>query len=182
MWSAACSVFFTVTHITYAALVFKVNSLNVLFNRFITLYSLICTLFIWFPSSFSDLHSSFSNFSLGVIFYLQSLPLSLHYLLFSFVQLYILASAHTFFSVPVSYLWIQISYWPTWKYLFTGQECSTAPCTSLLPTLQSSSCLSCQCCLLPSILSSSLSPPSISLSLTALLQSLHPPLFCPAAQ
>lgn len=53
IWSAACAVFFTVTHITYAALVFKVNSLNVLFNRFITLYSLICTLFIWFPSSFS---------------------------------------------------------------------------------------------------------------------------------
>lgn len=44
------------------------------------------------------------------------------------------------------------------------------------------SCFSCHCCFFSSILSSTLSSPSISLSLNALLLPLHPPLFCPAAQ
>lgn len=169
IWSAACAVFLLL-HTTYTALIFMVNSLNVFFSCFIVLYSLICTFFIWFPSSFSfsTHHSaifrseSFSIFSPSLypsttysFFCFPTIPRFIFWpsLTAYFQALFLLVNSH-FFLVG------------TWKYLFTGQDSSpphffqlfSAPPISLVSTI--SFLLSCHhhCSLLsssPSILLSS---------------------------
>lgn len=151
-----------------------VNSLNVLFSCFIVLYSLICTFFIWFPSSFSfsTHHSAIFRSESFSIFSPSLYPSTTYFFLLSnHSQLYILAFTHSLFSGSV--LTCEFTFF-SGGYMEIFVHRSRQFPTSLLPTFQCTSRLPCQYHLLPSILSSSL--------LTALLQSLHPPLFCPAAQ
>lgn len=133
---------------------------------------------ILFTSAVSFLRSSFSNFMVWVILGLLD-PLSLHHLLFSFVfsnssQLYMLASAHTICSVSVSLVNKKCLIDPQGKICSQVKKFEVVP-SSLSPTLQSSSCLSCQCHLLSFRLSLPHCSPPVPPS-SSLLS------FCPAAQ
>lgn len=175
IWSAACEVL-SLLHTTWTSWFLRLAPQCVP-PTFVLLHIDLFILHL-VPFSFFFLSPLIIQQFIGLGHFLWSLPLSFHYLLFSFsnnYQLYILASGHTHFSQSLSHACeFKLFIDPQGNICSLVKNFQELP-PSLPPTLQSSSCFSCQFCLLLSILSSSLYPPCISLSLTGLLQSLCPP-------
>ncbi len=190
IWSAACAVFLLLhswelnDRSTNSALIFMVITSVSCVVAFLQLFH--CSLFIYL----SILHLVPFSFFLSPLIVQQFLGLS-HFL--SSVPPFILPLLIFLFcfpTVPSFISWpLLIHYLPSLSLLLNSDFLLTHRETfvhrariSRVPCVAPSFCFSCHCCFFPSILSSTLSSPSISLSLTALLPSLHPPLFCPAAQ
>lgn len=181
IWFIACTVFLTFTQHSGKLNNRSIN-ISILVNTTMSLPVNILHLFHWFLIHFQYAHLSSCSLHHSVIYGLwshcQSSNPSLYIapwftLLFcNNFQLYFLASTYIISSILCVILLDLIASWPTGKHLFIGL------CT---PPLLSSALLVSLVILSPSlrpsvILALSLCP------LTAVLSSIRPPPFCPAAQ